>query len=57
MESIHGNSMKYYERLATLKNVTLKGIHFHIGSQITKMSVFKSLCSRINELAGMVFST
>jgi diaminopimelate decarboxylase len=38
------------ERLLTLKHVNLKGIHFHIGSQITKMSVFKSLCSRINEL-------
>jgi diaminopimelate decarboxylase len=38
------------ERLRSLKYVDLKGIHFHIGSQITKMSVFKSLCSRINEL-------
>jgi len=38
------------ERLTSLKNISLKGIHFHIGSQITKMSVFKSLCSRINEL-------
>jgi diaminopimelate decarboxylase len=38
------------ERLRSLKHVDLKGMHFHIGSQITKMSVFKSLCSRINEL-------
>jgi len=38
------------ERMATLGNVTLEGIHFHIGSQITLMSVFKSLCSRVNEL-------
>ncbi len=38
------------KRLSSLKNITLKGIHFHIGSQITRMSVFKSLCSRINEL-------
>ncbi len=37
-------------RLLSLKHVNLVGIHFHIGSQITKMSVFKSLCSRINEL-------
>ncbi|MFZ2339294.1 MAG: diaminopimelate decarboxylase [Bacteroidales bacterium] len=37
-------------RMETLGNVTLDGIHFHIGSQITKMSVFKSLCSRVNEL-------
>lgn len=38
------------KRIASLKNISLIGIHFHIGSQITMMSVFKSLCSRINEL-------
>jgi diaminopimelate decarboxylase len=38
------------KRLATLYNVRLIGIHFHIGSQISRMSVFKSLCARINEL-------
>ncbi len=37
-------------KISTLKNVKLIGIHFHIGSQITRMSVFKSLCARINEL-------
>jgi len=38
------------ERRTSLKNVKLTGIHFHIGSQITKMSVFRALCARINEL-------
>ena len=38
------------KRLKSLKYITFKGIHFHIGSQITKMSVFRSLCSKINEL-------
>jgi diaminopimelate decarboxylase len=38
------------KRLSSLKNIKLIGIHFHIGSQITRMSVFKSLCARINEL-------
>jgi diaminopimelate decarboxylase len=38
------------KRLATLNNIRLIGIHFHIGSQISRMSVFKSLCARINEL-------
>jgi diaminopimelate decarboxylase len=37
-------------RLSSMKNTRLLGIHFHIGSQITRMSVFKSLCARINEL-------
>lgn len=36
--------------LSSMKNIRLTGIHFHVGSQITRMSVFKSLCSRINEL-------
>jgi diaminopimelate decarboxylase len=37
-------------KLGSLPNVKLTGLHFHIGSQITRMSVFKSLCARINEL-------
>lgn len=28
----------------------LIGIHFHIGSQITDMNVFRSLCTRVNEI-------
>lgn len=38
------------KRLSSLNNLRLLGMHFHIGSQITRMSVFKSLCTRINEL-------
>jgi diaminopimelate decarboxylase len=38
------------KRLPSFKNIRLIGIHFHVGSQITRMSVFKSLCTRINEL-------
>lgn len=37
-------------KLKELTNLKLIGIHFHIGSQITRMSVFQSLCARINEL-------
>jgi len=37
-------------RLSFMNNISLKGLHFHIGSQITRMPVFKSLCARINEL-------
>jgi diaminopimelate decarboxylase len=37
-------------RLNGLKNLNLIGIHFHIGSQITKMQVYKNLCTRINEI-------
>jgi diaminopimelate decarboxylase len=38
------------KKLVGLRNIRLIGIHFHIGSQISRMSVFKSLCARINEL-------
>ena len=38
------------KKLEKFNNIRLLGIHFHIGSQITRMSVFKGLCSRINEL-------
>ena len=38
------------ERLKSLKNLELISIHFHIGSQITDLSVFRSLCLRVQEL-------
>lgn len=38
------------EGLANYKNIELIGLHFHIGSQITDLSVFKGLCLRINEI-------
>jgi diaminopimelate decarboxylase len=36
--------------LASCKNLQLVGLHFHIGSQITDLDVFKSLCIRVNEI-------
>ncbi len=36
--------------LPTLKNVKLIGIHFHVGSQITDMTVFHNLCVRFQEI-------
>lgn len=39
-----------FELLPTLNYIDLRGIHFHIGSQIRDLSVFKSLCNRVNEL-------
>ncbi|NWG28038.1 MAG: diaminopimelate decarboxylase [Ignavibacteriaceae bacterium] len=38
------------EKLSVLKSIKLIGLHFHIGSQITDMNVFKGLCIRINEI-------
>ncbi|MDB5002531.1 MAG: lysA 1 [Mucilaginibacter sp.] len=36
--------------LRACSNIQFLGIHFHIGSQITDMEVYKSLCIRINEI-------
>lgn len=38
------------ELLKHLPAVELVGLHFHIGSQITDLSSFKSLCVRVNEI-------
>ncbi|MEO6902530.1 MAG: diaminopimelate decarboxylase [Bacteroidia bacterium] len=38
------------DKLKELKNLNLIGLHFHIGSQITDLSSFKNLCTRINEV-------
>lgn len=34
----------------TLENIELSGLHFHIGSQITNMNIFKELCFKVNEI-------
>lgn len=44
------------ERTMQLKNVKLIGLHFHIGSQITDLTAFRSLCLRANELQGWFVS-
>ena len=33
-------------------NLDFVGIHFHIGSQITNLDVYKNLCVRVNEFAA-----
>jgi diaminopimelate decarboxylase len=37
-------------KLNTLDYIKLTGLHFHIGSQITDLTVFKGLCIRVNEI-------
>ncbi len=38
------------DALNGFKNLKLIGLHFHIGSQITDLNSFKSLCLRVNEI-------
>jgi len=47
------NTWQLDDVITTLRNcpnLQFLGIHFHIGSQITDMEVYKSLCIRINEI-------
>jgi diaminopimelate decarboxylase len=37
--------------LKQAENLEFIGIHFHIGSQITNLDVYKNLCVRVNEFA------
>jgi len=39
------------EMLKQSANLQFIGIHFHIGSQITNLDVYKNLCVRVNEFA------
>ncbi len=38
------------ELMKLMENIHYRGIHFHIGSQITDLHVYRNLCTRINEL-------
>ena len=37
------------ELFKTCKNIELVGLHFHVGSQITDLAVFKLLCEKVAE--------
>jgi diaminopimelate decarboxylase len=47
---------KVLNKLKSLKHLRLKGLHFHIGSQITDLDIFKSLCHRVNEINAWFIS-
>jgi diaminopimelate decarboxylase len=33
-----------------LNNISFRGIHFHIGSQVTDMNPYRNLCTRVNQI-------
>lgn len=41
---------KVIDQLAASAHLELCGLHFHIGSQINDLDVFKGLCIRVNEI-------
>lgn len=46
----HWELTEAIETLRRCLHIELVGIHFHVGSQITDLNVFKSLCVKVNEL-------
>jgi len=44
------------EMINSCANIELSGLHFHIGSQITDLTSFKNLCSRVNGIQEWFFS-
>ena len=54
VENKFGLTVKEFAELVlrrpSFEHVNIVGLHFHIGSQITKMDVFEHLCMRINEI-------
>jgi len=40
------------ETIKSLKNLNLIGLHFHIGSQITDLKVFETLCKKVSEIVS-----
>lgn len=49
-----GDMVSVIEQAHQLKNVSVVGLHFHIGSQILDMGDFQALCNRINELQDLL---
>ena len=43
------------EKLKSLTNLKLTGLHFHIGSQVKDLDVFKGLCIRVNEVQNWFY--
>lgn len=46
--------MKVIELANSLSNIRFLGLHFHIGSQITNMQDYVTLCQRINEIQHLL---
>ena len=46
----HWELAEAVDTLRQCPHIELVGIHFHVGSQITDLNVFKSLCVKVNEL-------
>lgn len=48
--------MDNVELIRSYKNVHIKGMHLHIGSQIRELHVFEYLCDKVNAIVGYLTS-
>lgn len=46
----YSNIHKVAELIKQLKHIKFIGVHVHIGSQISKLEVFKGLCAKVNQI-------
>ncbi len=55
-ENKFGIALEMFDRIALKCNespsIDFRGLHFHIGSQITSMSPYKELCKRVNRIVS-----
>lgn|SRR5574344_10098 len=49
-----GDIENVIDKAKEMKNISFKGLHFHIGSQILDMGDFEALCNRINDIQTMM---
>ncbi len=49
------DAIKAMELALTMENVSITGLHFHIGSQITNLVIFRQLAERINHIQHTCF--
>lgn len=47
---------KALDFIKSASHLNFKGFHFHVGSQITDLNVFKNLAIKVNEINEMAFS-
>ncbi len=53
----HEQALEHYRLARELTHVAVKGIHMHIGSQITETAPFKAALEKVSELVGSLRSS
>jgi len=46
------STLQCAEKILSLKNISITGLHLHVGSQIRDMEVFRELCVKVNDIVS-----